>query len=201
MKKLILLAGFIMATSSAFCQTFMNGAGITVFVGSSPGTKTTVGEGFTYSPRFNFSESEDMSVSVGIPLSVGVSFSTSAYSSTYNDNVSVGLVLNAPLIVNLNMGRGSTKENRDKFGYFVGAGFGYYHGDFVDSYDDTYSLNAFGPAANAGIRLGTGRKHRNIEIRLSYLKGINSNKRFSYLTQTIVDEKPGVYGIACLFNF
>ena len=39
-------------------------------------------------------------------------------------------MINAPLIVNLNMGHGSTKDNTKKFGYFVGAGFGYHHGDF-----------------------------------------------------------------------
>lgn len=202
MKKILFAAAFAIISGSAFSQTFMHGAGITV-IGSTTGQGSNsnigFGEGFTYFPRFNFVETEALSVSVGIPLVVGISATTGTtrdqYGYTY-DNTSVGFVLNAPLIVNLNMGRGSTKENTKKFGYFVGAGFGFHHGDFLsDMYDpntgtyvDSYSSNTFGPAANAGIRLGVGRKHKNIEIRFSYMKGINENK-------------PNIGGVACSFNF
>ena len=197
MKKVILSLVLLFVAGAAFCQTFMNGAGLTIFVGSSPGGKTTVGEGFTYSPRFNFLENESLSVSVGIPLSVGLTVSTSSYTSSYNETVAVGFVLNAPVIINLNMGRGSTKENREKFGYFVGAGFGYHHGDFLENgydsqgyyYEDSRSINTWGPAGNAGMRFGVGRKHRNIEVRFSYMKGITDNT------------KPSVFGVGCLFNF
>ena len=53
---------------------------------------------------------------------------------------------------------------------------------------DTKSTNAYGPAANAGFRLGVGRAHKNIEVRFSYMKGIN-------------EDKPNVYGVGALFNF
>ncbi len=199
MKKIILSVALLFILGSAFSQTFMHGAGITV-IGSSTGGNFSYGEGFTYSPRINFVETEQLSVSAGIPLSIAVSASTystyDTYYGYYNDNVSVGFVINAPLIINLNMGRGSTKENRKKFGYFVGAGFGYHHGDFlVDetdasgyNYVGSRSLNTFGPAGNAGVRFGVGRKHKNIEVRLSYMKGLN-------------DTKPNVFGLAGLFNF
>ena len=194
MKRIFLSFVLLFLMNAVFSQTFMHGAGITV-LGSSTGGNFSAGEGFTYSPRFNFIETENMSVSVGIPLSLGISFSTNTYSSTYygnEDPTSVGLVLNMPLIVNLNMGRGSTKDNRQKFGYFVGAGFGYHHGDFIeeDYSGDTYgkSTNTFGPAANAGLRFGVGRQHKNIEVRFSYMKGLN-------------DEKLNIFGIGCLFNF
>jgi hypothetical protein len=204
MKKIILSLTLFFTVAAVSAQSFMHGAGVTVFVSSSPETKTTVGYGLTYSPRFNFLETESFSVSVGVPLSAGISFSTSLYSNSYNDDISLGVVLNAPIIVNLNMGRGSTKDNRQKFGFFVGAGAGYYHGDFIDSYDNTYSINALGPAGNAGVRLGVGRKHKNIEIRLSYMKGINDNKHTGddgFGNLVTVNEKPNIYGIACLFNF
>ena len=198
MKKIILSAALLFSVSVAFCQSFMHGVGITV-IGSTTGEGSNsdigFGEGFTYSPRFNFFETEKLSVSVGIPLSLGISASTSnGYNSNgyYYDNSTVGFVFNAPLIVNLNMGRGSTKENRQKFGYFVGAGFGYHHGDFLtddpSGYINSYTSNTFGPAANGGVRLGVGRKHKNIEIRLSYMKGINENK-------------PNIFALAGLFNF
>jgi hypothetical protein len=195
MKKITLLAALIFITSVAFCQTFMHGAGVTVLVGSAKGEDVTVAEGLTYFPRFNFLETDALSFSIGIPLSVGVSAVYSAgysYSGGYYDNSSIGFVINAPLIINLNMGRGSTKDNTDRYGYFVGAGFGYHHGDFIttqtDGYTSSESINSFGPAANAGFRIGVGRAHKNIEIRLSYLKGLSGNK-------------PSLFGLAGSFNF
>lgn len=202
MKKIFLSVALAFVLSNTFSQTFMHGAGITI-IGSTTGQGSNsdigIGEGFTYFPRFNFVETEALSVSVGVPLVVGISTVTSTSYDPYGygyDNSSVGFVLNAPLIINLNMGRGSTKENTQKFGYFVGAGFGFHHGDFIsDMYDPntgdyigSYSSNTYGPAANGGVRIGVGRKHKNIEIRLSYMKGLNENK-------------PNVFGIAGAFNF
>ncbi|HMK02956.1 MAG TPA: hypothetical protein VK489_02140 [Ferruginibacter sp.] len=202
MKKLILAVALFLCFSSSYSQTFMHGVGITV-IGSTTarGSNSDIGfgEGFTYFPRINFVETGSLSVSAGVPLVLGISASTSTSTDIYGDtygNSSVGFVFQAPLIINLNMGRGSTKENTQKFGWFVGAGFGYHHGDFLtDTYDpysgsyvDSYSSNTFGPAANGGVRIGVGRQHKNIEIRLSYMKGMNDNK-------------PNVFGIAGAFNF
>ena len=196
MKRIILIITLFCVVSTSFSQSFMHGAGITVLGGYEHGGNITLAEGFTYSPRFNFLETEKLSVSVGIPLSIGISATTGSYDYTSNSyNSSIGFVFNAPLIVNLNMGRGSTKENRQKFGYFFGAGFGYNHGDFigVDNIDQNGNLvstsdNNFGPAANGGIRFGVGKKHKNIELKFSYFKGLN-------------DKKPNIFGIAGLFNF
>lgn len=202
MKKIILSLVLFFSASTVFCQTFMHGVGITV-IGSTTarGGNSDIGfgEGFTYFPRLNFVETEALSVSVGVPLVLGISAATGTTYDQYGyayDNASVGFVLNAPLIVNLNMGRGSTKENTKKFGYFFGAGFGFHHGDFLsDMYDpntgtyiDSYSSNTYGPAANAGIRLGVGKRHKNIEVRFSYMKGINENK-------------PNIFAVAGAFNF
>jgi hypothetical protein len=198
-KTSLALIVFTFLSSSLFAQTFMHGAGITV-LGSASSGNFSYGEGFTYSPRMNFVESEKLSVSAGIPLSIAVSSSTSTtYDAVYGysyDNASVGFEINAPLIINLNMGRGSTKDNRQKFGYFIGVGFGYHHGDFLvdetdalgNNYVGAKSLNSFGPAANGGVRFGVGRKHRNIEVRLSYMKALG-------------DARPNIFGIAGLFNF
>jgi hypothetical protein len=197
LKKITLSVLSIFISGMVFCQTFMHGAGVTVLVGSSKGGDVTVAEGLTYYPRFNFLENETLSVSAGIPITLGISGSYSANygSNGYYENNSLGFVVNAPLMINLNMGRGSTKENESRYGYFVGAGFGYHHGDFVtvqtDGYSDyntSKSVNTFGPAANAGFRIGVGRKHRNIEVRFSYMKGIN-------------EDKPNIYGIGGAFNF
>jgi hypothetical protein len=200
MKKIVLAAALFLVLNNAFSQTFMHGAGITI-IGSTTaqGSNSDIGlgEGFTYFPRFNFVETEKLSVSVGIPLCVGISATTNYDPYGYGSGSDIGFVLNAPLIINLNFGRGSTKENTKRYGYFIGAGFGYHHDSFLtssyydpttSSYVDSYTSDTYGPAANAGFRIGVGRAHKNIEIRLSYMKGIN-------------ESKPNVMGLAAAFNF
>ncbi|MFN8242411.1 MAG: hypothetical protein U0X40_00045 [Ferruginibacter sp.] len=199
MKKLILSVSFLMAASAVFSQSFMHGAGLS-FLGSIGGNGFGYGGGLTYSPRFNFVETEKMSVSAGVPLTIGLlaniyTTTDATYGYTY-DNTSVGLIINTPLIINLNMGRGSSKENSDRVGYFVGAGFGYQLGEYlVDETDSTgyyyngsRSIGTYGPAANAGVRFGVGREHKNIEVKLSYMKMLN-------------DRKQSQLGLSCLFNF
>ncbi len=199
MKGFIVSLVLFFTTVTALGQTFMHGAGLTIFVVSPRYGDVSVGEGLTYYPRINFIETEGLSLSAGIPLSMGLTISSSYYYSSnggYYDDGSVGFIVNAPVIINLNIGRGSTKDNTDKMGYFLGGGFGYHHGDFIitrtDDYGYTYesfeSINVHGPAANAGFRIGVGRQHKNIEVRFSYMKGIN-------------ETKPDIFGGGALFNF
>jgi hypothetical protein len=175
----------------------MHGAGVSLLVGTTS-SDLALAFGFTYLPRLNFIENNQLSVSAGIPLTLAFSGSYS-----YNNNNgyvseenTLGITVNVPVMINLNMGRGSTKANQKKFGYFFGAGYGYHQGDFyvdllnINGTEDVsvrkYSVN--GPAANAGIRIGVGRKHRNIEVRFSYMKGLN-------------EIKPNIFGIGGAFNF
>jgi hypothetical protein len=199
MKGLIVSFVLFFTTVTAVGQSFMHGAGLTIFVVSPRNGDVSVGEGFTYFPRFNFVETEKLSLSAGIPLSVGLTVTSSLYytsSGGYDDDGSVGFIVNAPFIINLNIGRGSTMDNTDKMGYFLGGGYGFHHGDFIMTETDSYgytnevfkSTNVYGPAANAGFRIGVGRKHRNIEVRFSYMKGMNENK-------------PDIFGGGALFNF
>jgi hypothetical protein len=197
MKRILFSLASLFFSCTAFTQTFMHGAGLTILIGSAKGGDVSVGEGLTYFPRFNFLENETLSLSVGVPITLGV---TASYNNTYDGYGSysasaVGFVVNAPLMINLNMGRGSTKENESRHGFSVGAGFGYHHGDFITSENDGYndyntstSTNTFGPAASAGYRIGVGRRHKNIEVRFSYMKGVSK-------------DKASIYGIGAMFNF
>ncbi len=210
MKKYFLSAMLLFALYNANSQSFMNGVGVHLLGNSnSIGGSDDIGfgVGVIYSPRFNFLEKEKFSLSVGVPLTLGFTISASTTNDLYSDyqNASVGLIVNAPVMVNINMGRGSSKENKDKFGYFAGAGFGYQYGIFAsDIYDpisndyiEDYSTSTFGPAANAGVRFGIGRKSKNLELRLSYMQGL---KRADVLP-AYFSKKPSMFGFAVLFNF
>jgi hypothetical protein len=196
MKKLCFLIVLFFSITTGFAQSFMHGAGLSIFVATASGGSSAVNGGFTYSPRFNFVEQDNLSVSVGIPLSVGLSGS---YSSRYNSNSgsstsnTLSVMADAPLVINLNMGCGSTKENESRFGYFIGGGFGYHYGtynlsDVLNGESVSTKFSATGPVGNAGIRFGVGRGSHNIEVRFQYMKGLS-------------DTKPNIFGVGSLFNF
>lgn len=170
----------------------MHGAGFSIFVASAAGGNTTPNGGLMYSPRFNFIEAEEMSVSVGIPLSAGFSINYNSSSYYGDNNNSSSAMLDIPVMVNLNMGCGSTKESESRFGYFAGAGFGYHYGtiNYSDYYGEEYSstIHSYGPAGNAGLRFGVGNSGKNIEVRFSYMKGLD-------------DSKANIFGGGALFNF
>ncbi len=186
----------LMLAGKGFSQTFMHGAGINIFVANASGGQTSVDGGLSYSPRINFIEQEDMSVSVGIPFTVGLSGSYSSnYNSSYGSSTSntLSVMFNAPLIFNLNMGAGATKESESRFGYFVGAGYGYHYGNYnlsdVLNYSETSTkISTTGPVANAGVRFGVGSGTHNIEVRFQYMKGLN-------------EYKPNIFSAGAAFNF
>ncbi|MFT3946471.1 MAG: hypothetical protein QM763_05795 [Agriterribacter sp.] len=198
MKKISLLFLFAVSFMFGFSQSFMHGAGAGVFIESAPNTDANAAFALTYSPRVNFVETEALSVSIGVPLSMGFSGSYNySYNSYYGSSEANTLrfMFNAPAIINLNVGAGSTKENERRFGFFVGAGFGYHYGTYAKEYMEgdyiTYEEKyggSFGPAGNLGLRFAVGSHQKNIEARLSYMKAIS-------------ESKTAVYGIAALFNF
>ena len=120
MKKNLLTSILFLLINNLFAQSFMHGAGLSVFVGTSNNTNAYIAEGLTYSPRFNFLETSKLSLSIGVPLSIGISGSYSYQNTNGNttEKNTLALMFNAPLIFNLNVGRGSTKENKNKVGFF-----------------------------------------------------------------------------------
>jgi hypothetical protein len=199
MKKCILILSFLLPASMAFSQSFMHGVGLDIFVTTAKNGNVAAAEGFTYNPRFNFIENEDYSLSVGVPLTIGLSGS---YSSSYNsyygsttDNT-LAFMAHIPVILNFNFGAGSSKDNEQRFGFFVGGGLGYYYGkynqDLVDPSGNDYTqqatINGVGPAGNIGIRIAVGRGTHNVEAKLTFMKAMD-------------DSKANIYGGGAAFNF
>jgi hypothetical protein len=197
-KRFLLVAAVFLSIGQAYAQTFMHGAGTGTMITSMKNAETGVFGTLMYNPRFTVVENESSSVTVGIPLTVGISGSYS-YSSYYGEENSLNYMINAPLMVNLNFGAGSSKDVENRFGFFLGGGFGVNNGSYqVSKYIsengyETYvegneTITTFGPAANAGVRFAVGSGTHNIEILLSYMKGLNS-------------DKPNTFGIQGVFNF
>ncbi|MDP4131023.1 MAG: hypothetical protein Q8918_11565 [Bacteroidota bacterium] len=191
MKKTFFSALAVICVQLGFSQTFMQGIGVVTYIQSAPGFTTSVTGGITYSPKVSFLETDNSSLSLGIPFSVGASGSYN-YSSYGGENNSLAVMLDAPLILNFNVGAGSSKAAESRFGFFVGGGFGYHTSSYSadDIYGDSYSekMAGFGPVGNLGIRIGVGQRSRNVEIRLSYMK-------------TLDISASNIFGIGGVFNF
>jgi hypothetical protein len=102
-------------------------------------------------------------------------------------------------MLNFNFGGGASKKSKGHLGGFVGAGYGFHYISYRDYYvyDPFYDAivvksvggSSRGLAANAGMRIAVGRKQtKNIEIKLSYYRGMNQNKL-------------DLYGVGAAFNF
>ena len=191
MKKLFFLAIIFFISSSSYSQKFMHGVGTGFFVEKIKDVDPTVSVFFMYSPRVNLSESESMSLSLGIPLSIGFG---ADYGQGYGGNYSsFDFMINTPLIVNVNFGAGSSKQNNERVGLFIGGGFAHQfnvHSFYNESYGNTSSTSStYGPTGNLGFRFAVGSHKKNIETRFSYMRGLAG------------DYMSDIYGIGALFNF
>jgi hypothetical protein len=205
MKRIILFSLVLLITGTSFSQTFMHGVGTGSF-GILLNNKETgdMDSGiygvFSYSPRVSFLEGDNTSLSVGIPVTVGIGGSYSySYSSYYGNSESNTLIymVSAPVILDFNFGAGAHKETEKRFGGFIGGGAGIFHGTistkFYDiNYYDYYQRNTTVTtpvlAGNAGFRIAVGRNQKNIETKLTYMKGLN-------------ERKPDIFGLGVAFNF
>ena len=192
MKKILLAISFCFCVSAGFSQRFINGVGISVFSTGGAGFNSFVTGGITYSPRVNLTESDNSAVSIGLPLSIGIAYSSNSGTGA----ASASAVVNIPLVLNYNFGAGSTRQTESRFGFFAGGGFGYHVAAYAnddDSYggnngDGTTSIRSYGPVGNAGIRIGVGHRSHNIELKVSYMKGLDASKA-------------DILGFAGIFNF
>lgn len=197
MKRPLLFVAACIISLNAYSQSFQHGLGISVFFDNMVPDKITAIAAITYSPRFNFYENEKMSVSLGIPLSLGFQDDGSGYyDESTGENVGgdiEGFTMDVPVMVNLNLGRGSSRMSKGKYGGFIGAGYTYHYASSRDytknDIIESVGGSSFGLTVNGGIRASTkGAPMENIELRFSYYRGRNRTTL-------------GMFGVGAIFNF
>lgn len=201
MKKafLLLTAALLIATGAFSQKGFMHSAGYGFYYGVGKLSEDdTTGMNFIYRPtlsfnsgvyypRINLTDSRDNNFSIGAPVAFGFSGS---FSSSSGSSFSFGLDL--PVMFDYSFGHASTERNKDGFGGFIGAGFGYTLSSY--SYESWYgnvseTASTAGPAFHAGVRfpLSLGGRDMSYTIRLMYKLGLDKNKF-------------RVFGFSLLFN-
>jgi hypothetical protein len=191
MKKILLFVVVYMVSVSAFAQRFQHGIVGGVFFSHKENVQNETLWGLTYSPRIVFIETAQLSVSVGLPLTVGEGLGGYNDSTGLNDT-HTSFMLNVPVIVNLNIGAGSSWLNKGRVGAFVGGGYAYHYSVTPDKVSFQNELivvakggsRSLGPVANAGLRFRVGKRGQNMELRFSYFK-----------------TKMDLYGIQLGYNF
>jgi hypothetical protein len=103
--------------------------------------------GFQYFPRMILTKNVRSSVSVGVPLTVGVSWATkneftsiSMMSSTVpiwgllpEKNNKAHFAVEIPVVVDFNIGAGSSLQNRKGIGAYLGGGYAYSYTTFTNN--------------------------------------------------------------------
>jgi outer membrane protein W len=173
----------------AYSQTFLYGIGIGSMIQTQTVSPHISSFTFTNSFRFSFNEKGNSSFSIDLPATIG-------FSSTYSGqgpDLTLGIMIDAPLLLSYNYGAGYKRESNSRFGFFAGAGFGYHRNEYSYTDDNNNNvrsqINGFGPVGNTGVRFAVGRNlQHNFEIRFSYMKMIDGYKT-------------NIFGIGCFFNF
>lgn len=191
----VLLCSFYVV---GFTQTFRHGAGMGVSVITGNDIDATAYGTLLYSPRLSFMENDNSSLTVGIPFTFGFTGGY-GYSSSLGETNTLQYLIHAPVMINYNIGAGSSLLTEQRFGFFIGAGFGITNGnhrvaEYIEDGGWIYYnyrnkiKSTFGPSANTGVRFGVGRQTKTVEVLLSYMKGLSNTN-------------PHYFGLSCLFNF
>jgi hypothetical protein len=133
-----------------------------------------VGPNFTvptlmYSPRLNIkSIGENSTISVGTHFGLGFNLESSN-SRTGGSSGNSFININLPVLAEYNFGRGSSPDNEDGFGFFIGAGGGLNYAAVSGG-----AASSYGPMGNAGVKFQIA--NYDLGLRGGYMLDLSSNK-------------------------
>jgi hypothetical protein len=141
--------------------SFSHSAGGGVYVGSSD-----AGYALMYAPRLNVVElGNEMNLSVG--TNIGLGFSGSSNSQTGSSG---SLLLDLPILAELNFGHAADENANSDFGGFAGVGYGY--NKMASSVETIYGT-ASSNTSSAGVVFCAGFrgliKDQSLDLRVSYM--------------------------------
>jgi len=186
MKRIFLLTVICLAgVQSLVAQRLMHAVGGGFFGRPSDVIYDEGGLSWTYSPRYSFAEKKRTSLSVGIPLTAGIANVFDDLFEGDNRPNTHGYMITVPLMFSFNIGAGSARSCKEKFGYFFGAGYAYQVGSVYEAWPDRpgydfselHTRSTTGPAFSVGGRIAVGRERKHImEVRTLFMAGLTSTK-------------------------
>lgn len=135
--------------------------------------------GVSYFARMVLVKRDNRSFSIGSPVTLGISWATLNDSYSYSMISSVAppvgttgsgskkphVALELPIVLDHNIGAGSSPGNKKSFGAYFGAGAAYTYTSISLSDGSNRKVDSYDPLVRAGIRLGA---HQPFTFGLSY---------------------------------
>lgn len=126
----------------------------------------------TFAPGIRIAQSKNFAMVMAAPISVGSSLRS--YSNSY-------LGIDAPLMLELNLGSAAGNNDKSHFGFMMGAGAAYhYAGNYFDNYngpnEDFRHLDFWGYRLESGISFGKGDDGNQIMVLFNYGRGFTAEK-------------------------
>jgi hypothetical protein len=183
---------FFFLQTRTIAQQFMQSAGASVSLMHTHGSFDGVTESLdfvltdlTYFPRINLVSDNHSSISLGLPVSVGVGFA-SDYTSK---GKGVYWAFDLPLVVDYNLGCKSTSANKEKFGGYIGTGFGYTHTNWTFNGSSSAYVDSYGPLIRGGFRFGfpASEISEGLTVGLFYKLGLEKEKYKTYGFTVLID--------------
>lgn len=185
---------YCLNSNSIFSQTFMQSVGgsaslmsATLTIYGTTGSFSILNDYVTYFPKVNIKETKKSSFSLGLPTSAGISIPSNEAGPSRGSGIYWSLDL--PLVVDYNMGCNASKKNKDKFGGYFGAGFGFTYSSWTDDGNPSNKGNSYGPLIRTGVRLRflSKAKNNSLTIGLSYKIGMETEKYKTIGLNVLVD--------------
>ncbi|MFN8299076.1 MAG: hypothetical protein U0T75_08230 [Chitinophagales bacterium] len=129
----------------------------------------------TYTPKFNFFNTPHISLTLGTPVGIGAGlrYGTGLFAAWFYTNASA--------MLDLNYGAGSSLQNNQKMGFFIGGGFQDIFQRTLIYSDGKYlnNLHFYGPGVNAGLRFNMNLG--SIGFKMSYCRDLNYHSHIAAL--------------------
>lgn len=126
----------------------------------------------SFAPGIRMAQSKDFAMVLATPVSVGSSIRS--YGTSY-------LGIDAPLMVEINMGSAAGNNGKSHFGFMMGAGAAYhYAGNYLNPYNEPFGgfrhLDFWGYRLESGISFGKSDNGSQVMLLFNFGRGFTSQK-------------------------
>jgi hypothetical protein len=114
-------------------------------------------------------------LTIGAPLGAGINLV-----SDMGGGSGLSWGIDAPVVLDFNIGNHSSPENVEGMGTYFGIGFGYMHTSYTFDGSSTDHVRSYGPLGRVGIRFTSGANDNTSSVGLYFKYGLEEERFRSY---------------------